>query len=172
MVMHHRLLAFLVIVAVLIISILAYGYWQTMPYANYKINEAIDGFPFESTSMTVIGFATAPDVTFPAGATDIFVNVTVQRLASPNQGVVADTSGKHLFLRYQAGTGHGEVSAWNDSDSLGINTPDNELNSLSVNQSVDGTIRFVLGNDNYSSFQLVCRADSQQKPLFIVDLHA
>ena len=158
-------------VAVLIIALSAYGYWETLPYASYKIGEPIEGFPFESTSMTVNGFSVAPDVTFPTEAIDIFVNVTVQRLGSnPGQSEFAESLIKHLFLRYQTSAYHGEVSAWNESYGMGIVTPDNEINSLTVNQSVNGSIRFVLGNSNYSSFQLVCRVESQLKPLFTVDL--
>jgi hypothetical protein len=164
----------LIIVAFVIASFVN-SYWETLPYASYSIGDEIIGVPFPTTSMTINGYSTASDTTFPESSTDIYVNVTIRRLDNnQNPSRNAQTPNKHLYLNFQSGGSDGGVSArndpWNSSDTLGITTPDDKLNSLAINQSVDGSILFVIGNGNYSSFQLVCRAESQQKPLFIVDL--
>jgi hypothetical protein len=161
-----------IILAIIIIASFINSYWETIPYARYKTGEEIVGFPYGSTSMTVNGFTTAQDITFPESSISIFVNVTIHKLGiNQNQSEFPEPSNKFLVLSYGTSKEHGETSAWNGfNDSLGIATPDNEISSLAANQSVDGSIRFVLGNGNYTSFQLICRAYSQQKPLFIVEL--
>ncbi len=166
------LIIVIVLVTALIIASFINSYWETLPYASYKTGEEIAGIPYPATSMTVNGYTTTPDRTFPNSSTDYYVNVTIQRMGTPNRDFPIPN--KHLYLNFQSRSSVGSVSAWNDpwngSDTLGITTPDNKLNSLAINESVDGSILFVLGNGNYSSFRLVCLADSQQKPLFIVDL--
>jgi len=88
---------------------------------------------------------------------------------------------KHLDLTFNSGVGTGEASPlvnFNGTDSGGITVfgvPNNELtnndfNWLAVNESINGSIRYVLGDAAYSSFELVCRSTSQQKPLFTVNL--
>jgi hypothetical protein len=158
----------LVIIAFLIASFVN-SYWETIPYARYKTGEEITGFPYGTTSMTVNGFSTAPDITFPQSSTDIFVNVTIHYLGSNSKpSAFPGDSNKFLVISYETGRGR-EASAWNGfNGSLGIVAP--EPNPLTTNQSVAGYIRFVLGNGNYTAFQLICRAQSQEKPLFIVDL--
>lgn len=151
---------------VFVVSSFLYRYWESIPYTNYKTGEEISGFPFSNTSMTVTGFSTAPDITFPRSSTDIFVNITIRRTANINQSLFPEPLNKHLYLVYQTALGYGELSAWNDS--LGI--PENGLNSLAEDQSVDGSIKFVTSNGNYTFSQLVCRAEAQMKPLFIVNL--
>ncbi len=164
-----------IIIVILVIASIINSYWQTLPYASYKTGEEITGIPLLATSMTVNGFTTAPDKTFPDSSTDIYVNVTIRRLESnQNPSIIANAPNKHLFLNFRTSGGTGGASArndpWNGSDTLGITTPENKLYSLAINQSVDGSILFVIGNNNYTSFQLACISESQQKPLFIVDL--
>jgi len=154
-------------IVVFIISSFLYSYWESIPYARYKTGEDINAFPFGGSSMTVNGFSTAPDITFPQSSTDIYVNITIRRSENINQNAFPETSSnKHLILDFQTANGHGELSAWNDS--FGI--PFSALSSVTTNQSVDTSIRFVTGNGNYNSFQLICRADGYMKPLFVVDL--
>ncbi len=136
------------------------------------MGEEIIGFPYGGTSMTVNGFSMTPDRTFPQSSTDIWVNVTIHSLGSnqnqsrfPNHG-----ERKFLVLSFQTAKGVGEAGAWDGfNDSMGISMPNNV--SLPSNSNVEGSIIFVLGNGNYTSYQIICRSESQQKALFTVELH-
>jgi hypothetical protein len=91
-------IVFVFLVAGLFIALWVNSFWETLPYDSYKTGESIEGFPFENTSMTVNGFSTFPDETFPETATDIFVNVTIQRLGDySSQNLFAEATNKSLF---------------------------------------------------------------------------
>jgi hypothetical protein len=80
---------------------------------------------------------------------------------------------KQLYLTFKTEKGSGATGAWNSTCWWGITVlgvPRNEFNSMAANESVNGSIRLVISNNNYSSFQLLCESTSQRKPLFIVNL--
>jgi hypothetical protein len=134
--------------------------------------------------MTITNFSTSPDLTFPKTSEDVILNVTIRNLASYPiyfnqtnlQTKLSQASSKYLELTYKVGSGGGAASplTYDNNDWWGITVlgvSNNEFNWLAANESVNGSIRFMLGNYNYSSFQLVCRSTSQQKPLFTVNIN-
>jgi hypothetical protein len=161
------------IVIILAVS-LVYSYWESLPYASYKIGDEIKGFPVDGISMTINNFSTSPDLTFPESSKDIFLNVTLRNLSGHSVYFNHDESAsKYLDLKFVTEKGVGEASAWNYTSNWVITLFDiqkNEITSITLNESANGTIRFVLGNVTYSSLELICRSISQQKPLFIVNL--
>ena len=160
---------------------LAYNYWERLPYASYKMGEEIRGFPIDGLSITVVNLSISPDITFPSSSEDIILDTIIRNLAAypidfnqPElQLKLAQAADKQLYraCTLESGGG-GEASArvYNNSDWWGITFSRTGFNGLAANESVNGAIRFVLGNGNFTSFQLVCVSSSQQKPLFIVDL--
>jgi hypothetical protein len=174
-------IAVLTLIAILIVVSLVNSYWETLPYSTYKIGDEIKGFPIEEISITFTNFSISPDINFPETSKDVTFNVTIKNLASYslffNQSDVQtkfdQVSSKQLYLKYETKKGFGETSAWNFSDWWGITIlgfQKNGFNWLSPDESVNGSIRFVLGDNSYTSFQLVCRSSLHQKPLFVVNL--
>jgi hypothetical protein len=176
-----ELIAVSIFILLILVVSLVYSYWESLPYASYKIGDEIKGFPADGISMTITNFSTSPDLTFPTTSEDVTLNVTIRNLASypiyfnqtDFQTKLDQAASKHLDLKYKVERGVGETSAWNYTDWWGITVfgvQKNQFNWLAANESVNGSIRFVLGNETYSSLELVCRSTSQQKPLFNVNL--
>jgi hypothetical protein len=174
-------IAVLILVAIVLVVSLANAYWNTLPYATYKIGDEIEGFPVDGLSITITNFSISPDSIFPASSNDVALNVTIKNLASYSvdfnqsdlQTKLIQAESKHLYLKYDLRNGFGETSPWNYTDWWGITVfelQQDGFNGLSANESVNGSIRFVIGSDNYTSFQLICRLAFQEKPLFIVNL--
>ena len=160
---------------------LANNYWERLPYASYKMGEEIRGFPIDGLSITVVNLSTSPDITFHNSSEDVILHVIIQNLASypidfsqPElQLKLYQAANKHFYLAYtleRGGGGSAGQRIYNKSDWWGITFSKNEFKGLATNESLNGSILFVLGDDAYTSFQLACIQASQQKPLFIVNL--
>jgi len=176
-------LVILIFIALILVVSVLYLYWETLPYASYKIGNEIKGFPVDGISIIITNISTSPDLTFPKTSEDVILNVTIRNLASYPiyfnqtnlQTKLSQASSKYLELTYKVGSGEGGASPFtnNNNEWWGITVfgvPNNEFNWLAANESINGSIRFMLGDDTYHSFQLVCKSNSQQKPLFIVNL--
>ena len=177
-------LAILVIIVAFIVYSLAYSYWSTFPYANYKLNDEVKGFPIDGMSITFTNYSITPDLSFPKTSEDVNVNVTIRNLTNQTfylnqtsfqEKLYKEAGNKDLFLDFfyangvnASGTGRGGYQEWWGITVSGI--PMNELGSLQPYGSVNGSIRYMLGDGNYTSFVLFCKSSSQQKPLFSLNL--
>ncbi len=169
------------IVLILVISA-AYSYWESLPYATYKIGDEIKGFPIDGISITITNFSISQtNLPFPNSST-VILNVTIQNLADDtvyfNQSSLETkfdqaASNKHLELTYGSAKGGsgGGAYPYNHTNWWGITWPGNpELNSLIANQQINGSMLFTLTPNSFSTFELTCKQTSQEKPLFTVDL--
>ena len=169
------------IVLILVISA-AYSYWESLPYATYKIGDEIKGFPIDGISTTITNFSISQtNLPFPNSST-VILNVTIQNLADYtiyfNQSSLETKfdqaiSNKHLELTYgtSKGGGGGGAYPYNHTNWWGITWPGNpELNSLTANQQINGSMLFTLTPNSFNTFELTCRQTSQEKPLFTVNL--
>ena len=187
--MAHNLkkIVWLVILALIIAWIvysLASSYWARFPYATYRLNDEIKGFPIDGISVTFTNYSITPDIGFPKDSEDVNVNVIVRNLTNQTfnfnqldfqEKFYEDAGSKELTLYFyvngtqKGGVGSGDYRSW-----WGIKVsgkPMNELGSLEANGSVYGSIRFMQRTANYTSFDLLCTSSSQQKPLFIVGVN-
>lgn len=167
------------IVLILVISA-AYSYWESLPYATYKIGDEIKGFPIDGTSITITNFSISQtNLPFPNSST-VVLNVTIQNLADYtvyfNQSSLETifdqaASNKHLELTYRTTKGGGSAYPYKHTNWWGITSPGYlEFNSLTANQQINGSMLFTLTPNSFSTFELTCRQTSQQKPLFTVNL--
>jgi hypothetical protein len=72
----------LTFVAMIVVVSLVNSYWETLPYATYKIGDEIKGFPVDGTSITFANFSTSPDLIFPETSKDITFNITIKNLTT------------------------------------------------------------------------------------------
>ena len=177
------LLVILVLVSAYIAYSLVYSYWVRFPDATYKLNDEIKGFPIDGMSITFTNYSITPDISFPKDSEDVNVNVTVRNLTNQTfnfnqlnfeEKFYKEAGSKDLTLDFyingthKGGVGVGDYRSWWGITVSGI--PMNELGSLVANGSVNGSIRFMQRTANYTSFDLICRSASQQKPLYVVNL--
>ena len=145
------------------------------------MGEEIRGFPIDGLSITVVNLSTSADIAFPNSSEDVILNVIIRNLASypidfsqPElQLKLHQAANKQFYLTYtveRGGGGSAGQRIYNNSDWWGITFSKNEFKGLAANESVDGSILFILGDIAYTSFQLACMQASQEKPLFIVNL--
>jgi hypothetical protein len=170
-----------IFIALILVISTAYTYWETLPSAVYKIGDEIKGFPVDGISMTITNFMVSQtNLPFP-NSSKVVLNVTIHNLADYtvyfNQSSFEtkfdqSAANKHLELTYKtAKGGGGGAYPPNYSNWWGITMSGaTEFNSLTANERINGSMVYVLTPDSYSSFGLVCKSTSEQKPLFIVNL--
>ncbi len=174
-------LAIFVVFVAFIVYSLAISYWEGNFYAKYKTNDEIKDFPITGVSVTFTNYSFMPDV-YDATSEFLYVNETVRNLTNQTldfntlafqQTFRKQTEDKYLNLDcYVNGssygsTGNGDYRTW-----WGITaseTPINELGSLKANESVSGSIKYMLRTANYTSFDLRYTSTSGN-PIFIVNL--
>jgi len=177
----NELITISIFIALILVFSLVNSYWDSLPYANYKIGDEIKGFPVDGISMTITNFSISQtNLPFP-NSSMIVLNVTIHNLA--DKAVYFNQSGfqtkfeqaaasKHLELTFRTTSGGGGSAYPNNyNDWWGITVFGGpEFNSLTANENIGGSILYVLTPDSYISFELVCKSTSQQKPLFNVNL--
>lgn len=181
-----RRLAWLVILVVFVAFIvysLANSYWSTFPYANYRLNDEVKGFPIDGMSITFTNYSITPDLSFPQTSEDVNVNVTLRNLTNQTlylnqtafqERLFKEAGSKDLELvayingRNAGGTGRGGYQQWWGITVNGISMKG--YGALGAFGSVNGSIRYTFGDGNYTSFVLFGRSSSQPKPLFALNL--
>ncbi len=176
-------LVILVLIIAWIAYSLVYSYWARFPYSTYRLNDEIKGFPIDGISVSFTNYSITPDISFPKDSEDVNVNVTVRNLTNQTfnfnqldfqEKFYKEAGSKELTLYFyinrtqKGGVGSGDYRSW-----WGITVSGklmDELGSLEANGSVNGSIRFMQRTANYTSFDLLCTSNAQQKPLFIVNL--
>jgi len=171
---------FVIFVAFIVYS-LVNSYWERNFYTKYKINDEIKDFPITGVSVTFTNYSFMPDVYDPTSEY-LYVNETVRNLTNQTldfntlafqQTFRKQTEDKYLSLDCYAndlpygGTGNGDYRTWWGITISGI--PINELESLQPNESVNGSIRYMLRTTDYSSFDLRY-ASTSKDPIFTVNL--
>jgi len=178
------LTAFILIVAIIVVSSV-YSYWERLPYAYYEIGDEIKGFPIDEISITVSNFFISPDLTFPKDSINVNLNLTIRNLSNHpiyfNEGEFPQkfnqATNKQFYIEYEKEGGRGGTSVRKSGDNWGdlwgitvFGVPNDGFKSLAANESVNGSMHFVLGNATYTSFTIICRSNAESKPLFIVSL--
>ncbi len=176
-------LTILIVFVAFIVYSLVYSYWSTFPYANYRLNDEVKGFPIDGMSITFTNYSITPDLSFPQSSEDVNVNVTVRNLTNQTlylnqtafeERLFKEAGRKDLELaayingRNAGGTGRGGSQQW-----WGITVDGKSMNEygvLEANGSVNGSIKYTFGDGNYTSYVLFGRSLSQPKPLFALNL--